>query len=77
MQDGGIASLRIVTGILLIYHGFEVFDTAQIKEYASWDMFKNSSNPMLLPYIGIHIIFYGSLLLRADVPGEQPDETRD
>ena len=63
MLDGGIASLRIVTGIFLVYHGIEVFDTAQIKEYASWDMFKNSSNPMLLPYIGKGLELVGGVML--------------
>ncbi len=52
MQDGGIAAIRIITGIFLLYHGLEVFDADKIKEYAAWDMFKISSHPVLMPYIG-------------------------
>lgn len=52
MQNGGIAAVRIITGIFLFYHGLEVFDADKIKEYAAWDMFKISSHPMLMPYIG-------------------------
>ena len=63
MQDGGIAFLRIVTGIFLVYHGWEIFNTAQIKEYAGWDMFKNSANPMLLPYIGKGLELVGGMML--------------
>lgn len=63
MQDGGIAFLRIVTGIFLVYHGTEIFNTAQIKEYATWDMFKNYSNPMLLPYIGKGLELVGGIML--------------
>ena len=51
-QSCGIAAIRIITGIFLIYHGSEVFQADKMKEYAAWDMFKISENPMLMPYIG-------------------------
>lgn len=37
-----IASLRIILGLLLIYHGFEVFNPELIKGYIQWDQFKGS-----------------------------------
>lgn len=51
-QHCGVAFIRIFTGILLSYHGKEVFDAALMQGYADWDMFKIKANPMLLPYIG-------------------------
>ncbi len=47
-----IGILRIIIGAMLVYHGGEVFSTVQIKEYAQWDIFKNTSYPLLMPYIG-------------------------
>ena len=32
----GIALIRIITGILLAWHGWEVFDTEKMKMYAGW-----------------------------------------
>jgi len=63
--NGGIAFVRIVTGIFLIYHGCEVFDAAKIKEYATWEMFKNNANPMLMPYLGKAAELVGGALLAA------------
>lgn len=47
-----IGILRIIVGAMMVYHGWEVFNPAQIKEYAQWDIFKNSASPLLMPYIG-------------------------
>jgi putative oxidoreductase len=52
MHDAGITAVRVITGIFLIYHGFEILDADKIKEYGTWDAFKNNANPMLMPYIG-------------------------
>jgi uncharacterized membrane protein YphA (DoxX/SURF4 family) len=51
-QSKGVAIIRIITGIFLIYHGSEVFDKTKMLEYASWDLFKNTFSPSFLVYTG-------------------------
>lgn len=51
-QESGLALIRVVTGLLLTYHGWEVFDTAQMDQYATWDTFKESSSPLFMVYLG-------------------------
>lgn len=48
----GLTLVRIVVGLFLIYHGWEVFDAAKMNEYLTWDSFKQSSNGKLLVYAG-------------------------
>jgi putative oxidoreductase len=63
MQPNGIACVRIIVGIFLIYHGWEVFDVAKMKEYATSEMFKHSSWPAFMPYLGKGSEFLSGLLL--------------
>jgi putative oxidoreductase len=42
-HNNALAFVRILTGCFLVYHGWEVFDSSKISEYATWDMFKNLS----------------------------------
>ncbi|MBN8821227.1 MULTISPECIES: DoxX family membrane protein [unclassified Spirosoma] len=51
-QEGGLALIRIIVGLQLVYHGWEVFDPAQMKVYAAWDTFKQSDFPLLMVYLG-------------------------
>jgi putative oxidoreductase len=50
-QDKVLALLRIVIGLLLIFHGKEVFQPELMKSYADWDMFKGSKG-LFLVYLG-------------------------
>ncbi len=52
LQDSGLTVIRIIVGLLLIFHGWEVFDAAQIREYTKWDVFKQTSSPSFLVYLG-------------------------
>ena len=63
MQPNGIACVRIIVGIFLIYHGWEVFDAAKMQEYANWEMFKHSSSPSFMPYLGKASEFLSGLFL--------------
>jgi putative oxidoreductase len=36
----GLAIVRIIVGLLLAYHGLEVFNPELMNGYADWDMFK-------------------------------------
>ncbi|GAB3939986.1 hypothetical protein GCM10028805_01070 [Spirosoma harenae] len=51
-QEGGLAFIRIAVGLLLAYHGWEVFDPAQMQTYTTWDTFKEASSPSFLVYLG-------------------------
>ena len=50
-QNNGLAIVRCIMGILLIYHGFEIFDAGIISRYLGWDVFKNDTG-VLLVYAG-------------------------
>ena len=39
-QNTGIALVRLILGLFLVYHGWEIFDTAKMNEYMGWDIFK-------------------------------------
>jgi len=65
MQSNGIACIRILVGIFLIYHGWEIFDAAKMKEYTTWETFKHSPSPSFMPYLGKASEFIGGLLLTA------------
>lgn len=41
-QDGGLALIRIIFGLFMVYHGWEIFNTEAMNKYLEWDMFKNS-----------------------------------
>ena len=51
-QDSGLAALRIITGLMMMYHGWEIFDSAVINDYATWDMIKTLPAPMAMVYLG-------------------------
>jgi len=48
----GIAIVRIITGALLIYHGWELFDVVKMKEYSSWFVERQYTNPAAWAYAG-------------------------
>lgn len=37
----GLAIVRIITGLFLIYHGWEIFSAAKMNAYLQWDQFKS------------------------------------
>ena len=52
LQPQGLAIIRIIVGVFLIYHGWEIFDAIKMNEYTTWDIFKNTSSPSFLVYMG-------------------------
>jgi putative oxidoreductase len=46
-----LAAVRIIVGMLILYHGFEIFDQQVIQRYLTWDIFKNPSGKALV-YVG-------------------------
>ena len=51
-QQQGLALVRIIVGLFLAYHGWEVFDKATMDGYLGWDMFKNHSAGKFMVYLG-------------------------
>ena len=51
-QHNALAIVRIVTGLMMIYHGVEVFDGTKIQEYSQWDSLKSTGFPMAMAYLG-------------------------
>ncbi len=51
-RDSGLAFIRIIVGGFMIFHGWEIFDEAKMKEYLVWDSFKGFSSPAFMVYLG-------------------------
>jgi len=51
LLNNGIAILRIVVGLLLLYHGIEIFTPETMDTYLQWDMFKGPYGKFLV-YMG-------------------------
>src|SRR5690606_32238607 len=50
--EKGIGIIRIIVGLLLVYHGHEVFRPAIMNSYFDWDMFKEPSTKFFV-YAGM------------------------
>ncbi len=55
------AIIRIITGALMLYHGWEVFDANLMAEYAQWGQFRNIPNALALVYVGKGLEFLTGL----------------
>jgi putative oxidoreductase len=44
--------VRVTVGLMMLYHGLEVFDSSKIQEYSQWDSIKNSGSPLFMAYLG-------------------------
>ena len=61
---GGIlAAVRIITGLLMIYHGYEVFDDEKMKVYFGWDVFQKLPARVLMIFIGKIVELVAGILL--------------
>lgn len=63
LQTEALAFIRVVTGLLMAFHGWEVFDATKIQEYSQWDSFKQYSNPLFMAYLGKGSELVGGVLL--------------
>ena len=51
--ETGLASIRIIVGLLMTYHGWEVFDRATMEPYFEWDQLKALPRPAeFMAYVG-------------------------
>jgi uncharacterized membrane protein YphA (DoxX/SURF4 family) len=62
-QNSGMGFIRIIVGLLLVYHGWEVFNAEIMKGYTTWDTFKGFSYPSLVVYTGKAIELLAGILL--------------
>ena len=51
-QDTGLAILRIITGMLMTYHGLEIFAREKMLPYMEWDVIKALPAPEMMLYMG-------------------------
>ena len=51
-QNNGLAILRIITGLLMTYHGLEIFDRNKMLPYLEWDVIKSLPASETFLYIG-------------------------
>jgi len=51
-QSNGLLLLRIVTGLLMAYHGLEVFNPELMKGYTEWEVIKSLPYPLFMVYLG-------------------------
>jgi len=48
----GLALIRIITGGLVAYHGWEIFDKEIMAGYLKWDIIKKLPAPEFMVYLG-------------------------
>ena len=60
--NNGIAILRVVVGLLLLYHGIEIFTPETMDTYLQWDMFKGPYGKFLV-YMGKGSEFIAGIFL--------------
>jgi len=51
-QQEGLAIIRIIIGLFMIYHGFEIFDRETMMGYTTWAQFKEMPSPVGIVYAG-------------------------
>jgi putative oxidoreductase len=62
-QKSGLAIIRIITGLLMLYHGLELFDSSKMNEYLKWEAIKKLPVPELMVYLGKLVEFVGGIFL--------------
>ena len=62
-QDNGLAVIRIATGLMMAYHGLEVFHRSMMEEYMKWDVVQVLPFPELMVYLGKGTEFVSGALL--------------
>jgi len=51
-QQEGLAIIRMIVGMFMIYHGFEIFDKETMMGYTTWAQFKEMPSPAAIVYAG-------------------------
>jgi putative oxidoreductase len=51
-QNNSLAIIRILCGLLMGYHGLEIFNSDIMKSYQEWDIIKTIPFPVMMVYLG-------------------------
>lgn len=63
LAEGATAIVRIITGLLMVYHGWEVWSATLIREYSEWEPLRQYSHPLFMVYVGKSSELMAGLLL--------------
>jgi putative oxidoreductase len=61
--DKGLAVVRIIIGLLMAYHGLEVFNSELMQGYVNWDVIKGLPAPHFMVYLGKGVELVSGILL--------------
>lgn len=61
--ETGLVVIRIFVGLMMAYHGWEVFTPSLIAEYTKWDVIKVLPSPLVAVYIGKGLELITGILL--------------
>jgi len=64
-QETGLTLVRLITGYFMIYHGWEIFNSATMNGYLEWDAFKKVSSGKTIIYAGKAAELTGGIFLFA------------
>jgi putative oxidoreductase len=59
----GLAIIRVITGLLMAYHGWEVFNRELMEGYMTWDVIKKLPAPAFMVYLGKGLELVTGILL--------------
>jgi len=62
-SDFGLPGIRVLTGLLMAYHGAEIFSRAAMEVYLTWDVIKALPAPEAMVYLGKGIEFFAGIFL--------------
>lgn len=65
--EKGLAVVRIVTGLLMAYHGLEIFNRELMEGYVTWDSIKGLPAPRFMVYFGKGVELVSGIFLTAGV----------
>ncbi len=63
--EKGLAIVRIITGLLMAYHGLEIFNRELMVGYVNWDVIKGLPAPEFMVYLGKGLELVTGILLTA------------
>ena len=52
LQQEGLGIIRMIVGLFMLYHGFEIFDAAIMRDYTTWAQFIKMPSPAVIVYAG-------------------------
>src|SRR5688572_10652275 len=62
-QNSGIAMIRVILGVFMAYHGWEVFHADKMSEYSKWLTDVKFPAPALMAYLGKSIELISGVLI--------------